>query len=190
MLDPDPEYFVITRRVPEYERELLWAHTREIRAKRQAVEQRQLEASEATMEKAKEKFDPNRPTDKEQIEAAINKGEERFDPNLPIYTRMSRKHISIETLNTQKIDYELDQDPEYVLITRWVPEPEQDFLWEHTREIREKRQGDFEDPSTGNGRGNDEPGKRNVSKRKKKPYSPLLAFLSRSQQKGAESGDE
>lgn len=73
------------------------------------MEQRQLEASEATMEKAKEKFDPNRPTDKEQIEAAINKGEERFDPNLPIYTRMSRKHISIETLNTQKIDYELDQ---------------------------------------------------------------------------------
>lgn len=73
------------------------------------MDQRQLEASKPTMEKAKEKFDPNRPTDKEQIEAAITKGKERFDPNRPIYTRMSRKYLSIETLNTQKIDYELDQ---------------------------------------------------------------------------------
>jgi hypothetical protein len=26
-----------------------------------------------------------------------------------------------------------------VLIKRWVPEYEQDFLWSHTREIRERR---------------------------------------------------
>ncbi len=32
------------------------------------------------------------------------------------------------------------QDPDYVLIKRWVPEYEQDFLWSHTREIRERRQ--------------------------------------------------
>lgn len=31
------------------------------------------------------------------------------------------------------------QDPEYILIKRWVPEHEQDFLWEHTRELRERR---------------------------------------------------
>jgi hypothetical protein len=31
------------------------------------------------------------------------------------------------------------QDPDYVLIKRWVPEYEQDFLWSHTRQIRERR---------------------------------------------------
>lgn len=32
------------------------------------------------------------------------------------------------------------QDQTYVLIKRWVPEYEQDFLWNHTKIIREKRQ--------------------------------------------------
>lgn len=32
-----------------------------------------------------------------------------------------------------------DTDPDYLLIKRWVPEYEQDFLWNHTREIRERR---------------------------------------------------
>jgi hypothetical protein len=32
------------------------------------------------------------------------------------------------------------QDPDYILIKRWVPEYEQDFLWAHTRQIRESRQ--------------------------------------------------
>lgn len=85
------------------------------------------------------------------------------DANRPTYTRMSRKHLSIETLNKFKIDFEFDhvsfsplpspqnailgirqmlisaQDPDYVLIKRWVPEYEQDFLWSHTREARERR---------------------------------------------------
>ena len=31
------------------------------------------------------------------------------------------------------------QDPDYVLIKRWVPEQEQDMLWRYTRLIREQR---------------------------------------------------
>ncbi len=31
------------------------------------------------------------------------------------------------------------QDPEYIIIKRWVPDEEQDILWRHTRVIREKR---------------------------------------------------
>ncbi|KAG9248727.1 hypothetical protein BJ878DRAFT_538063 [Calycina marina] len=57
----------------------------------------------------------------------------------PTYTRMSRRHLSIETLNVHRIEYEFDVDPDYVLIKRWVPEYEQDFLWKHTRELRESR---------------------------------------------------
>ncbi|KAJ0339980.1 hypothetical protein KNSL1_011775 [Colletotrichum chrysophilum] len=76
----------------------------------------------------------------------------------PTYTRMARKHLSIETLRTYRVEWELDtvsdlkvsiffrnasahisQDPDYVLIKRWVPEWEQDTLWRHTRALREKR---------------------------------------------------
>lgn len=57
----------------------------------------------------------------------------------PTYTRMRRQHLSIETLRTFRIDYDLDTDPEFILIKRWVPEWEQDQLWKHTRIIREKR---------------------------------------------------
>ncbi|OHE91768.1 hypothetical protein CORC01_12942 [Colletotrichum orchidophilum] len=75
----------------------------------------------------------------------------------PTYTRMARKHLSIETLRTYQVEWELDvvsrirtqvspiasadlpKDPDYVLIRRWVPEWEQDTLWRHTRSIREKR---------------------------------------------------
>ncbi|KAK1975505.1 LOW QUALITY PROTEIN: hypothetical protein LZ30DRAFT_808084 [Colletotrichum cereale] len=74
----------------------------------------------------------------------------------PTYTRMARKHLSIETLRTYHVEWELDvvrkdyptvasgqylltHDPDYVLIKRWVPEWEQDTLWRHTRSLREKR---------------------------------------------------
>ncbi|KAK0117728.1 hypothetical protein ONS95_012056 [Cadophora gregata] len=77
--------------------------------------------------------------DERQI-AVVLKKDKGVDPNRPTYTRMSRRHLSIETLNRYRIDYEFDQDPDYVLIKRWVPEYEQDFLWSHTREIRERRQ--------------------------------------------------
>ncbi|KAK8022536.1 hypothetical protein PG993_013303 [Apiospora rasikravindrae] len=57
----------------------------------------------------------------------------------PVYTKMHRRHLSLETLRVYNVDYQLDQDPDYVLIKRWVPEPEQDVLWRHTRIIREAR---------------------------------------------------
>ncbi|KAI8956982.1 hypothetical protein F5Y11DRAFT_353046 [Daldinia sp. FL1419] len=57
----------------------------------------------------------------------------------PVYTRMARRHLSLETLRTHNIDFQLDADPDYVLIKRWVDEPEQDILWRHTKIIREKR---------------------------------------------------
>ncbi|CAG8980049.1 hypothetical protein HYALB_00009258 [Hymenoscyphus albidus] len=76
--------------------------------------------------------------DERQI-ALITKKKEPIDPSRPTYTRMSRKHLSIETLRAHRIDYEFDQDPDYILIKRWVPEYEQDILWTHTRTIRKHR---------------------------------------------------
>ncbi|KAF6839611.1 ankyrin repeat protein [Colletotrichum plurivorum] len=44
----------------------------------------------------------------------------------PTYTRMSRKHLSIETLWTHKVEWEPDAS-------------EQEALWKHTRELHKKR---------------------------------------------------
>ncbi|KAK5987719.1 hypothetical protein PT974_11851 [Cladobotryum mycophilum] len=57
----------------------------------------------------------------------------------PTYTRMARKYLSIETLRELRIEYDMDPDPEFVLIKRWVPEWEQDQFWRHTKHVREKR---------------------------------------------------
>ncbi|KAI9655064.1 MAG: hypothetical protein M1829_000697 [Trizodia sp. TS-e1964] len=60
-------------------------------------------------------------------------------PGKVTYTKMARRHLSIETLRTYQIPYKMDENPEYVIIKRWVPEYEQDFLWNHTRKIRNER---------------------------------------------------
>ncbi|KAK7749186.1 hypothetical protein SLS62_008367 [Diatrype stigma] len=58
----------------------------------------------------------------------------------PFYTRMSRKDLSLETLDVFGHDYELDKDdPRYVIIHRWVTKPEQDLLWRHTKVLRETK---------------------------------------------------
>lgn len=41
------------------------------------------------------------------------------------------------------MEADFEQDPDYVLIKRWVPEYEQDFLWEKSREVREGRKETF-----------------------------------------------
>jgi hypothetical protein len=135
----------------------------------------------------------------EQQIAVVLKKDKGVDPNRPTYTRMSRKHLSIETLNRYRIDYEWDQvrtipsqtiiktnrraqDPDFVLIKRWVPEYEQDFLWAHTKQIREARRPvmlAIEDA----GRHHHHSGETEFAIVKKKKHerrpspSPLLTFL-------------
>lgn len=65
---------------------------------------------------------------------------EEPEPNRATYTRMARKHLSLETLRTFEVEYSVDDsDANYVLIKRWVPKWEQDALWKHTKVVREKR---------------------------------------------------
>lgn len=64
----------------------------------------------------------------------------RVSGNRPTYTKMARRYLSFETLNAFRMDYEIDKtNPEYIMVKRWVPEYEQDFLFEHSRELRERR---------------------------------------------------
>ncbi|KAB8290003.1 hypothetical protein EYC80_010330 [Monilinia laxa] len=64
---------------------------------------------------------------------------------------MHLRHLSIEVLKNHKIDYVVDEhDSDYVLIKRWVPEYEQDFLWAATHALRKKdvqRDSDFRSQS-------------------------------------------
>jgi hypothetical protein len=47
--------------------------------------------------------------DQKQIAVVLGKDKDKcVDPQRPTYTRMSRKHLSIETLNRYRIDYEFD----------------------------------------------------------------------------------
>jgi len=118
--------------------------------------------------------------DENQI-ARVLKKDQAVDPARPTYTRMSRRHLSIETLNRYRIDYEFDVDPDYVLIKRWVPEYEQDFLWSHTREIRERRSSQtvvlaIEEKKKK--KHHEEPQFEFVRKKERRPSpSPLLTFL-------------
>lgn len=111
---------------------------------------------------------------KEKIKRADDERRREDDKNnhggqlgRPIYTRMSLKHLDIETLYYFKIDWEYDpvsflapqtrghggrrvankprQEPGYILIKRPVPEWEQDQLWTHTRQIRLVREREHSD---------------------------------------------
>jgi hypothetical protein len=125
-------------------------------AEKAAKEKKEKEEREAEYKKRLEEDLRKSGMDDRQIAVVLKKEKDgSADPNRPTYTRMARRYLSIETLRELRIDYTLDtvrsslltcgaltnasQDPDYILIKRWVPEYEQDFLWNHTRELREVR---------------------------------------------------
>lgn len=128
---------------------------KEKEAARIAKEKKEKEEREKEYKKRLEEDLRKAGLDEGRIAVVLKKDKMNEPGGRPTYTRMSRRHLSIETLNKFKIDYELDQvckmtpvqrehanvwqDANYVLIKRWVPEWEQDFLWNHTRVLREKK---------------------------------------------------
>lgn len=129
---------------------------REYKAK-EAKEKKEKEEREAEYKKRLEDDLRISGMDDRQIAIVLKKEKaDSLDPNRPTYTRMARRYLSIETLRELHIDFTFDtvrsslticgahtntsQDPEYILIKRWVPEYEQDMLWKHTRELRDARE--------------------------------------------------
>ncbi|KAJ6437184.1 f-box-like domain-containing protein [Purpureocillium lavendulum] len=90
----------------------------------------------------------------------------------PTYTRMARRHLSIETLRTFGVDYDIDENPDFVLVKRWVPEWEQDELWRHTRHIRAERLQSTKPPA----HKNDDEKKKGRAKGAK-PKEPFMMWL-------------
>lgn len=74
---------------------------------KKAKEKKEKEEREAEYQRRLEEDLRKSGLDERQI-AVITKKEKEIDPNRPTYTRMSRRYLSIETLNTYKIDYEFD----------------------------------------------------------------------------------
>ncbi|KJZ71191.1 hypothetical protein HIM_09397 [Hirsutella minnesotensis 3608] len=116
-------------------------------AERLAREKKMKEESEREYKRRLQEDLAKSGLDEKAITAIVNKQkvpERATNPEpaaRPTYTRMSRRHLSIETLRTYHVDFDIDSDPEYILIKRWVPEWEQDQFWKHTRYVREKRGG-------------------------------------------------
>ena len=46
----------------------------------------------------------------------VPSNKEGVDANTPIYTKMSRRHLSLETLREFRIDYELDEASPILLV--------------------------------------------------------------------------
>ncbi|KAI9829832.1 MAG: hypothetical protein M1826_005409 [Phylliscum demangeonii] len=83
-----------------------------------------------------------------QIEKIVDKDKKpaaghgnALDLKRTTYTKIARKHISLETLHVFDLPYKLDDHnpKDFVVIKRWVPEHLQEQLWEHTRKLREDR---------------------------------------------------
>ncbi|KAF7903937.1 hypothetical protein EAF00_001271 [Botryotinia globosa] len=97
--------------------------------------------SEGEKNKEKEIDDGEEEATGDKDSKAIQTSSENEIPETrPTWTRMHLRHLSIEVLKKNNIDYVIDpEDPDYVLIQRWVPEYEQDFLWAATRASRTRR---------------------------------------------------
>ncbi|TPX17419.1 uncharacterized protein E0L32_003062 [Thyridium curvatum] len=112
---------------------------------RREKEKREKEWAEKEYQRRLQEDLINSGVDEKDIQAIIKKekvkrAEQEEKKERQTYTRMARRHLSLETLRVYGIDYEYDKDPNYLVIKRWVPEDEQDILWRHTKIIREKRE--------------------------------------------------
>ncbi|KAI0801635.1 hypothetical protein GGR55DRAFT_692515 [Xylaria sp. FL0064] len=126
----------------ETERALTEKESREKKAREVLERYGKREAERAVPEmkiSGNEKDPTNKSTEKEDNEEEAHTT--LFEVTRPTYTRMSRRHLSLETLRVFDVDYVIDQNPDYVLIKRWVPEAEQDLLWKHTRTLARQRAG-------------------------------------------------
>ncbi|KAK5114925.1 hypothetical protein LTR62_002084 [Meristemomyces frigidus] len=57
-------------------------------------------------------------------------------PSRPVYPKIHRDYIEIETLIYYGVEYEYDRDTNYIILKREMTKYETDVLFEHTRRIR------------------------------------------------------
>ncbi|MCJ1360424.1 MAG: hypothetical protein MMC33_010429 [Icmadophila ericetorum] len=58
----------------------------------------------------------------------------------PTHIKVARRHLDPETLDLYQLPWEWDEeDSRYIIIKQWIPEHEQDILFEHTRHLRDNK---------------------------------------------------
>ncbi|SMY24007.1 unnamed protein product [Zymoseptoria tritici ST99CH_1A5] len=68
---------------------------------------------------------------------ALAAGSDSHPPDAPVYPKVHRKYLSVETLNYYHIPWEYDHlDPEYIIILRDMDQRGTDLLFEHTSRLR------------------------------------------------------
>jgi hypothetical protein len=74
-----------------------------------------------------------------------SQSEEFPGANQPTYAKVHRDHLDLDTLHYYDIPYDIDSDPNYLVVLREMNQRETDVLFEHTRRLRaSKGRGLFE----------------------------------------------
>ncbi|KAJ4378885.1 hypothetical protein N0V86_005759 [Didymella sp. IMI 355093] len=131
------------------------------RTQKQAAEKARQEKEEEELEAAMRKRLAQFGFKDDQIEAMVHKEEEtKVDPQpqtdptphdplpiatQPIYAKINKRYLDIETLHYYDIPYEYDADPNYIIVLREMSQKETDILFEHTRRLRSEHGEDGQD---------------------------------------------
>jgi hypothetical protein len=87
-----------------------------------------------------EKILDNKEKDKKDKHAGAE-GSKVLTLSRPTYIRVRRKHLDPETLDLYQLPWEWDEtDESFIIIKTWIPERDQEILFEHTRKLQEQRQ--------------------------------------------------
>ncbi|KZF26297.1 hypothetical protein L228DRAFT_242750 [Xylona heveae TC161] len=79
----------------------------------------------------------------DQITAIVNhdKRPALVDLSKQTWVKVHRAHLLVETLDYYQLPWEYDAfNPDYIVIKQWVPEHEQEVLFDHTRRLREEKE--------------------------------------------------
>ncbi|KAF1829056.1 hypothetical protein BDW02DRAFT_561926 [Decorospora gaudefroyi] len=162
--DADPDWFIMLQEMSQKELEILFEHTRRLRArqgKSPAIESEETQLDmhmrkrladfgfvesqiEALVrdEKEKESLKTNQ-KGLERGTATSTLGSQIMGPP-PTYAKIHKDHLDVETLHYYDIPYEYDTDPDYFIVLREMSEKETEVLFEHTRRLRApRRKKDF-----------------------------------------------
>ncbi|CAO2648286.1 Nn.00g075530.m01.CDS01 [Neocucurbitaria sp. VM-36] len=77
----------------------------------------------------------------DQIQSIMDEEKKAAIPDThgPIYAKCHQQYLDIETLRYYDIPYEVDVDPDYLIVLREMSQRETEILFEHTRRLRSKK---------------------------------------------------
>ncbi|MCJ1401325.1 hypothetical protein MMC11_004537 [Xylographa trunciseda] len=79
------------------------------------------------------------PAVRRRAERKRDRGPKVLSLSRPTYVKVNKKYLDTETLDLYGLPWEWDaRNTDFIIIKQWVPQHDQDILFEHTRKRREK----------------------------------------------------